>query len=60
MLQPHHIAQLIEQFFGLPKAGWTGKTTAMTRFLSKLTLEGKRIRRNYSAFSYGINPSTSR
>jgi hypothetical protein len=33
-------------FLGLPKVGSSGKTTAMTRFLSNILLEGKWIRPN--------------
>jgi hypothetical protein len=54
ILQSHHIAHLLEQFFRLAKRGSSGRTMAMIRLLSGCFLAGKRIRPNNSAhFSLG-------
>ncbi len=46
--------------FGLFRAAWIGKVTAMSGIFASLTLEGKRIRPGKPVIKGGIFPPNSR
>ena len=60
VLEAHHIAHLLEEFFGLRSSVVPDKMELMNPPLSGGTLKDKGIRRNYSVKQCGIMPPISR